>query len=45
MAKEKEKAEVKEVKKVPFRERKLKALNEMQNRAKARYLAERILRK
>ncbi len=44
MAKD-EKKEVLEEKKLSFKERKLKALNEMQNKAKARGLAERILKK
>ena len=45
MAKEKEeKAEAVE-QKVSFKERKLKAINEMENKAKARYLADRILKK
>lgn len=43
MAKEEKKAEAPE--KVSFKERKLKALNEMQNKAKARFLAERLLKK
>ena len=42
MAKEEKKAEAP---KLSFKERKLKALNEMQNKAKARYLAERLLKK
>ena len=45
MAKEKEKAEVQEEKKVSFKERKLKVLNEMQNKAKAKFLAGRLLKK
>jgi hypothetical protein len=40
-----EKKEEKVEKKLTFKERKLKAINEMQNKAKARYLAERILKK
>ena len=42
MAKD-EKKEVLEEKKLSFKERKLKAINEMQNKAKAKIAADRVL--